>query len=412
MAISFKRHTLDNGLRLLVHEDSTSQLAACNITYNVGSRDEHPDRTGLAHLMEHFMFCGSKHIPDYDTPLQKAGAINNAYTSQDLTQYYIVLPALNLETAFWIESDRMLELAFNQQSLDIQKHVVIEEFKETCLNRPFGNLWSTYTDLTYEKYPYKWMPAGKDPSHIEGVTMDIIRDFHSRYYSPANAVIVVGGPVPFDEVVRGVEKWFGDIPARPKPDKVFPEEPEQTCRKVLRTHGNAPYPMLVKGWKMPPRLHPDFYAYDLLSDLFGNAQASYLYKKFVAKSQLFTDISMTVSGTSGPGLLSIVARPADGTDIEAANAALDDFLYHDFAFGESFSYDLQKLKNYNEARLLKEEVKLENRTALLSVEETLGDAEDLEQALQYYNAVTEEQIRRVWTDSVREERENTLFYLP
>lgn len=412
MSINFKRHTLSNGLRVLVHEDFTSQLAACNVVYNVGSRDEDPEQTGLAHLMEHYMFCGSKHIPDYDTPLQKVGATNNAYTSQDHTQYYIILPAANLETALWIESDRMLELAFEQQGLDTQKHVVIEEFKEVCLNRPFGDLWSMFNDFVYEEFPYKWMPIGKEISHIEKVTMNVVRDFYNRFYCPDNAILVVGGPVHFEDVIPLVEKWFGDIPAGHVKPKCFPDEPVQSEHKVMTVHRDAPYPMLLKGWKMPQRLHPDFYAFDMLSDLFGNAQSSYLCKKFITENQLFTDISMSVSGTAGPGILAVVARPADGVDVIEADRALNQYLYDEFRFGDTFSYDLQKVKNRNESALLNNEIKLDSRTSILAVEESISRVEDFENDIQAYREVSEEQIRRIFSETVRLEKENTLFYLP
>lgn len=411
MSISFKRHTLANGLTVIVHEDFTTQLAACNVLYKVGSRDENPNQTGLAHLMEHYMFCGSKHIPDYDTPLQKVGAINNAYTSQDHTQYYIVLPAQNLETALWIESDRMLELAFDQQGLDTQKHVVIEEFKEVCLNQPFGDLWSSFSNFVYKKFPYKWMPIGKKISHIEEVTMDIIKDFYYRFYRPNNAVLVIGGPVHFEEVVPLVEKWFGDIPASPALDKCYPAEPTQRTPRQKTLSRTAPYSMLLKGWKMPNRLHPDFYAYDLISDLFGNTQSAYLNKKFVIDNHIFTDISMTVSGTAGPGILAIVARPAEGVDIHEADELLNNFLYHDFQFGSTFEHDLQKVKNKNESYLLNNEIKLDSRTSILAVEESISKVEDFENDIQAYRDVTPDKIRTLFTQAISPKKENTLFYL-
>ena len=408
--IPFQRYTLKNGLRLLIHEDPSTPLAAVNVLYNVGSRDEDPQQTGIAHLFEHFMFCGSKNVPDYDTPLQKVGAVTNAYTSQDHTQYYIILPANNLETAFWIESDRMMELAFQQESLDVQKQVVIEEFKETSLNRPYGDLWGLFNDFVFEKYPYKWMPIGKEIAHIEQVTMDVMRDFFYRFYRPDNAVLVVGGNVRFDEVVKLAEKWFGDIPAGGCAEKHFPEEPAQTASKRLSVERDVPYTMLLKGWKMPPRLHPDFYAYDLLSDLFSSGQSSYLYKKFVVENPLFSDISLTVSGTAGPGIFALVARPAEGVDVDDANAQLDQYLYRDLQFGEELPHDLQKVKNKNESVLLNNEIKLSSRTSILAVSESISCAEDFAHDDEAYRAVTEEQIRRIAAEVFRPEKECTLFY--
>lgn len=408
--IPFKRHLLKNGLRLIVHEDPSTPLAAVNVLYNVGSRDEDPQQTGIAHLFEHFMFCGSKNVPDYDTPLQKIGAYNNAYTSQDHTHYYIVLPANNLETALWIESDRMMELAFRQTELDTQKQVVIEEFKETSLNRPYGDMWGMFNDFVFEKYPYKWMPIGKEIAHIEGVTMAVMRDFFFRFYRPDNAVLVVGGNVHFDEVVPLVEKWFGDIPAGGCSEKNFPDEPLQREAKCLSVNRDVPYPMLLKGWKMPERRHPDFYAYDLLSDLFSSGQSSYLYQKFVVESQLFTDISLTVSGTAGPGIFALVGRPAEGVEMDEANAQLNQYLYSDFHFDERLCHDLKKVKNKNESVLLNNEIKLPSRTSILAVSESISCAEDFAHDDEAYRAVSEQQIRDLATEVFHPEKECTFFY--
>ena len=391
MSIPFRRHTLKNGLRLIVHEDPSTPLCACNVLYCVGSRNEHPDHTGIAHLFEHYMFCGSKHIPDYDTPLQKAGAVNNAYTSQDHTHYYIILPANNLETALWLESDRMMELAFQQIGLDTQKQVVIEEFKEVSLNRPFGDLWSVFNDFVFEKYPYKWMPIGKEISHIESVTMQDMKTFYYRFYRPDNAILVIGGNVHFEEVVPLVEKWFGGIPASGQTPSPLPEEPVQSAAQSLTVTRNAPYPMLLKGWKMPERLHPDFPAYDLLTDLYGSGQSSYLYRELVTGKQLFTDISMSVTGTAGPGILAFVGRPAEGVDLP---------------------HDLQKVKNKNESAVLNNEIKLDSRTSILAVEESISRIEDFENDLEAYHAVSEEQILRIAAEVLQPEKENTLYYLP
>ena len=412
MPITFKRHTLANGLRVIVHEDHTTQLAACNVLYNVGSRDENPLHTGIAHLFEHYMFCGSKHIPDYDTPLQKIGAYNNAYTSQDHTHYYIVLPAQNLETALWIESDRMLELAFEQYSLDTQKKVVIEEFKETCLNRPFGDAWASFNKLIYSKYPYQWMPIGKKISHIETVTMEMMKGFFFRFYRPDNAILVIGGHVHFDEVIPLVEKWFSDIQPGNAANKHFPTEPTQRKAKFLELKNNVPYSILLKGWKMPQRLHPDFYTFDLLSDLLGTGKSSYLYQKFVTKEQLFTDISLAVTGTAGPGTLALEARPANGIDIHEANQRLSDFLYNEFQFPNTLAHDLQKVKNRNESVILNNEIKLDSRTSILAVEESISKIEDFENDIATYQKVTEDDVKRVFNQAVTYNRENTLFYSP
>lgn len=407
--LSIRKTVLDNGLRVIVHEDHTTPLAACNIVYNVGSRDEHPDHTGFAHLMEHFMFTGSKNVPDFDKVLQKVGAINNAYTSQDLTHYYEVLPANNLETALWLESDRMLELAFRQQSLDIQKQVVIEEFKENFLNRPYGDLMMLFNQMAYERHPYQWLPIGKKPEHIAEVDMDMIKDFYYRFYRPNNAVLVVAGNVHFDEVATLAEKWFGDIPPGNVPEKNYPKELPQKNLRIKTVERNVPSDVLMKGWLMCNRMHPDYYACDLLSDMFGTGQSSYLYQKLVNEQKLFTDISASVMGTTDEGLFLISGRPVEGVSIEDADAALCSYLYG-FKPDNDFSHDLQKVQNRAESVLLNNEIKIDDRATNLAVGETISNVEYFLDERQHYFDVTEEQMLRLISEMLTEKRSNTLYY--
>jgi len=407
--LSIRKTVLDNGLRVIVHEDHTTPLAACNIVYNVGSRDEHPDHTGFAHLMEHFMFTGSKNVPDFDKVLQKVGAINNAYTSQDLTHYYEVLPANNLETALWLESDRMLELAFRQQSLDIQKQVVIEEFKENFLNRPYGDLMMLFNQMAYERHPYQWLPIGKKPEHIAEVDMDMIKDFYYRFYRPNNAVLVVAGNVHFDEVAALAEKWFGDIPPGDVPEKNYPKELSQKNLRIKTVERNVPSDVLMKGWLMCNRMHPDYYACDLLSDMFGTGQSSYLYQKLVNEQKLFTDISASIMGTTDEGLFLISGRPVEGVSIEDADAALCSYLYG-FKPDNNFSHDLQKVQNRAESVLLNNEIKIDDRATNLAVGETISNVEYFLDERQHYFDVTEEQMLRLISEMLTEKRSNTLYY--
>ena len=407
--LTIRRKILDNGLRVVVHEDHTTPLASCNIVYNVGSRDEHPDHTGFAHLMEHFMFTGSKNVPDYDKVLQKVGAINNAYTSQDITHYYVVLPANNLETALWLESDRMLELAFRQQSLDIQKQVVIEEFKENFLNRPYGDLMMLFNQMSYERHPYQWLPIGKKTEHIAEVNMAMIKDFYYRFYRPNNAVLVVAGNVHFDEVIALVEKWFGDIPPGDVPEKDYPKELTQKNLRIKMVERNVPSDVLMKGWLMCNRMHPDYYACDLLSDMFGTGQSSYLYQKLVTEEKLFTDISASIMGTTDEGLFLISGRPVEGVSIEDADAALCSYLYG-FKPDNKFSHDLQKVQNRAESVLLNNEIKIDDRASNMAVGETISNVEYFLDERQHYFDVTEEQMLRLISGMLTEDRSNTLYY--
>ena len=409
MAIPFTRQTLANGLHVLVHEDRTTPLAACTIVYRVGSRDEDPACTGIAHLMEHFMFSGSDHAPDFDLALQKVGAINNAYTSQDLTCYYIVLPANNIETALWLESDRMAALSFSQQGLDVQKQVVMEEFKETCLNQPYGDLMMHVYGLSYRNHPYQWLPIGKKLSHIEQVDMNIIRRFHDTFYCPANAILVVAGNVHAEEIFAMADKWFGDIlPGRQNPHR-YPQESPSKENRLKVVEKPVPDDMLFKSWLMPARTGADYCAYDLLSDILGTGQSSYLYRKFVMESRLFTDISASVSGSADKGLFFVNGRPAEGISIEQADEQLTKYLA-DFQFNDKLSYDLQKVKNNAESIILERNLKVEDRANTLATGEFYSRAEDFADERTGYFAVTEEDIRRITETMFKRECGNTLYY--
>ena len=409
MAIPFTRQTLANGLHVLVHEDRTTPLAACTIVYRVGSRDEDPACTGIAHLMEHFMFSGSDHAPDFDLALQKVGAINNAYTSQDLTCYYIVLPANNIETALWLESDRMAALSFSQQGLDVQKQVVMEEFKETCLNQPYGDLMMHVYGLSYRNHPYQWLPIGKELSHIEQVDMNIIRRFHDTFYCPANAILVVAGNVHAEEVFAMADKWFGDIlPGRQNPHR-YPQESPSKENRLKEVRKPVPDDMLFKSWLMPARTDADYCAYDLLSDILGTGQSSYLYRKFVMENRLFTDISASVSGSADKGLFFVNGRPAEGISIEQADEQLTKYLA-DFQFNDKLSYDLQKVKNNAESIILERNLKVEDRANTLATGEFYSRAEDFADERTGYFAVTEEDIRRITETMFKRECGNTLYY--
>jgi predicted Zn-dependent peptidase len=409
MAIPFTRQILSNGLHVLVHEDRTTPLAASTIVYRVGSRDEDPACTGLAHLMEHFMFSGSDHAPDFDLALQKVGAINNAYTSQDLTCYYIVLPANNIETALWLEADRMAALSFSQQGLDVQKQVVMEEFKETSLNQPYGDLMMHIYGLSYREHPYQWLPIGKELAHIEQVDMGIMRNFHDRFYCPANAILVVAGNVHAEEVFALADKWFGDIlPGRQNPHQ-YPHELPAAENRLKEVRKPVPDDMLFKSWLMPARTNADYCAYDLLSDILGTGQSSYLYRKFVVEDRLFTDISASVAGSADPGLFFVNGRPAEGVAIEQADEILSKYLY-DFQFDNRLSYDLQKVKNNAESIILERNLKVEDKANTLATGEFYSCAEDFADERTGYFAVTEEDIRRITEAMFRELCGNTVYY--
>ena len=409
MPLPFKRFQFPNGLRLVVHEDATTPLASCIVCYFVGSRDENPEQTGLAHLLEHYMFCGSKNIPEYDLPLDKVGAQNNAYTSEDVTCYYITLPADNIETAFWLESDRMLELAFRKKELEVQKKVVIEEFKEHFLNKPYGDMWMLFNEVVYKKHPYQWLPIGKKISHIETVNIDIVKNFYHNYYAPQNAVIAIAGNVRFEDMVRLVDKWFGVIPKRGHIERNIPTEPLQKKIKKVEVTRQVPYGMLLKGWKMCGRLAPEFYALDLLSDMLGTGKSSFLYQELVEKQHIFTDISASITGSFDPGIFMISARPAEGVSLQKANDTLDQKL-QTFLKDADIEHDLQKVKNHVETLLLQNEIKIEDRALTLALSETFHSVERFQNDRDYYFNVNENQIVDVYKNTIIPTNETLLFY--
>jgi zinc protease len=294
--ITFHKFTLANGLRVIVHQDPSTPIAAFNLVYDVGARDEREEQTGFAHLFEHLMFGGSKNIPDFDKPLQMAGGQSNAFTSNDITNYYNTLPLQNLETAFWLESDRMNELAFTEKSLEVQRSVVIEEFKQRYLNQPYGDLWLLLRPLAYEVHPYKWATIGKEISHIENATMDDVKSFFYKHYGPQNAVLCIAGDVQLDEIKSLTEKYFGTIEKRPKYERNLPVEPIQTSFRKLEVHRPVPNDQLVLAFKMEGRMHPDYYVADLISDILSRGQSSRLYKKLIIDNPKFIDINAYISG--------------------------------------------------------------------------------------------------------------------
>lgn len=261
--ITVNRFTLSNGLRVVHNHDSATAMVALDILYNVGSRDERPERTGMAHLFEHLMFGGSENVAEFDKALENAGGTNNAWTNSDYTNFYDIVPAHNAETAFWLESDRMKGLAFSDKALEVQRQVVCEEFKQVCLNQPYGDLQHYLNGLAYKEHPYRIPVIGKELSHIENVTQDEVRRFFYDHYAPNNAVISVTGNITVERTREFVEKWFSDIPMRKIAPRLYNPEPEQTEARRLTVTGRAPQTVIVKAYHMPGYNHPDYPACDI-----------------------------------------------------------------------------------------------------------------------------------------------------
>ena len=407
--INFSEFTLDNGLRVIVHEDPTVQIAVLNLLYDVGSRDEQPTKTGFAHLFEHLMFGGSVNIASYDEPLQLVGGENNAFTNTDITNYYLTVPAANLETGFWLESDRMLSLSFDPKVLDVQRKVVIEEFKQRYLNQPYGDVWLKLRPLAYKVHPYQWATIGKEISHIENATQEDVRNFFFSHYVPNNAILVVAGGVTEKQVRVLAEKWFGPIPSgNIKPRNLSPE-PRQTHKGFSRVDAKVPANALYKAWHMPGRFHEDYYATDLLSDILSRGQSSRLYSELVKKKEIFTSISSFVMGTIDPGLLVVSGRVKEGISLENAEHEVNQLIDQIVAEGAEAD-ELEKVQNQAEATLEFGEVEVLNRAMNLAFCKLSGDANLVNLEGDKISKVSLGDIHRVAGNILKEENSCVLYY--
>ncbi|MBA2248613.1 MAG: insulinase family protein [Chitinophagaceae bacterium] len=407
--VEFKKFTLGNGLRVIVHEDKSTPMAVLDVMYDVGSRDEDPAQTGFAHLFEHLMFGGSINIPSYDEPLQMAGGENNAYTTNDLTNYYIQLPAENLETAFWLESDRMLSLAFGDKSLAVQRKVVSEEFREHYLNKPYGEVWHKMRELAYTVHPYRWMTIGKELSHIENAKLADVKSFFHKHYTPSNAVMCVAGNITFDQVKELSEKWFGNIPAGEKYERRLPEEPKQTRPHHLEIKAKVPLDALYKCWHIYSRLDKRYYTTDLITDILSGGGSSRLFQSLVKEKKLFSNIECYHFGSVDAGLIAIEGKLVKGIKMEAAEKAILEEL-DKMKTEEISEAELQKVKNKTESLIAFEDVSLMNRANSLATYELLGDADLMNKELAHYQAVTAAEIRQESRNIFDENNCSTLYY--
>lgn len=407
--IQFERFVLANGLRVLVHEDKSTPMAVVNVLYDVGARDEDPAKTGFAHLFEHLMFGGSINIPVYDEPLQQAGGENNAYTTNDLTNYYCQLPAENIETAFWLESDRMLSLAFSKKSLEVQRKVVCEEFKEHYINKPYGDVWHKMRTLAYTTHPYRWMTIGAFLSHVEEATLEDVKAFFFKHYTPCNAILVVAGNITTDQIKALAEKWFAPIPAGEKYDRNLPVEPRQTESRSMEVTANVPLDALYKCWHIYPRTDMRYYVADLITEILSGGGSSRLFQKLVKEQQLFSNIECYHLGSTDAGLLTIEGKLVKGIKMDAAEKAVNEVLKELIDHGITVR-ELEKVKNKTESMIAFEDMSVMSRAASLAMYELLGDAELINIELQRYQAVTAQQLQDECRIIFDEHNCNTLYY--
>ena len=407
--IQVNRYTLANGLRIVHNEDDSTQMVALNLLYDVGARDEDPSHTGFAHLFEHLMFGGSLHIPDYDTPVQNAGGENNAWTNNDITNYYITLPHQNVETGFWLESDRMLSLDFSPKSLEVQRQVVIEEFKQRNLNQPYGDASHLLRELAYESHPYRWPTIGKEIAHIAQATLEEVKDFFYRFYAPNNAILAVTGHISFEETIRLAEKWFGPIPARNISPRLLPAEKPQTAVRRKTVERKVPVDAIYMAFHMSNRMHPDYYVYDMITDILSNGRSSRFIQSLVQEQKLFTSIDAYISGSLDEGLLHVTGKPVEGVSLEQAEEAIWKELEKMKTVPVS-EQELEKVKNRYESEQIFNNINYLNVATNLAFFELTGKAEDINEEVGKYRAVTAEQIQATSARCFVPENCSILYY--
>jgi zinc protease len=408
--VKFNRFTLDNGLRVIVHEDHTTPMVVLNILYDVGARDEDPGQTGFAHLFEHLMFGGSVNIPDYDQPLQRVGGENNAFTSNDLTNYYITLPSANIETAFWLESDRMLSLAFSKKSLEVQRNVVVEEFKQRYLNQPYGDVWLKLRPMVYKHHPYQWATIGKELKHIEDAKIEDVKAFFKKHYNPQNAIMVVGGDVKLADAKLLAEKWFGPIPAGEKYHRNLPQEPEQHEERRATVTAKVPLNDVYIAFLMGDRLDEDYYVAELMSDILSRGNSSRLYRNLVKEKQLFSEVHAYMTGSLDKGMFVFEGKPLENVSTETAEAAIWEELER-LKTEEIPADELTKVQNKTESTMIFSEMSLLDKAMNLAQFELLGNADLFNHETEKYLSVTPKQVKAVANKLFRKDNSSTLIYL-
>jgi len=407
--IKYDQFTLDNGLRVLVHEDRSTPLVAMNLLYNIGSRDEDPDCTGLAHLFEHLMFGGTANIPEYDMPLQMVGGENNAFTNNDITNYYLTIPAENIETGFWLESDRMQEPDFSQKSLDTQTNVVIEEFKQRYLNQPYGDAILKIRPMAYKVHPYRWPTIGMDISHIEKTNLDQIKSFFFSHYAPNNAILTLTGNINYAHALSLAQKWFSPIARRKVPERNLPAEPLQNEERILSVEKDVPSDAIYKVWHTGPRLSDDFFTLDLITDLLAGGESGRLYTKLVREKKMFSEINAYITSDIDPGLIIVQGKLMKDISLNHAEEAINEVIA---GLGNKVSVgnEMEKVKNKFESSSVFSNTSILNKAVNLAFYELLGNAELINREVEFYRNVTQEMVIDVTRRYLIPSNCSTLFY--
>lgn len=409
--IEYNTFTLSNGLRVVHNYDGATAMVALNVMYNVGARDESPEMTGMAHLFEHLMFGGSVNVPDFDGAIENAGGMNNAWTSNDYTNFYDIVPAQNVETAFWVESDRMLSLAFSDKALEVQRNVVIEEFKQTCLNRPYGDMSHYLRAMVYKHHPYRYPVIGKEISHIEKVTQDDVKEFFYSHYAPNNAVLSVSGNVSFDETCRLAEKWFGSIPVRDIAPRNYPQEPEQVEARREDVNGNVPQLAMVKAFRMPGYGQPNYIECDIITDLLASGRSSRFYRNLLMTTGAFTEIDASIIGSDEPGFMMLNCKLTENDDasIDKAESLIMNEVQR-LIDGDVSDYELTRTINRFESNFMFSSMGFMAKAQSLA--NYVMHNEDVNDVVNRYRKVTIDDIARVASEIFVPEKSSTLIYRP
>ena len=409
--IQYEKHILDNGLTVLIEQDNSTTMAAVDVLYKIGSKNESPQKTGFAHLFEHLMFGGSDHAPSYDEPLQMAGGENNAYTNNDYTNFYNSLPVQNIETALWLEADRMAHLTLNPKSLEVQKKVVIEEFKEVCLNKPYGDAWHHMSDLCFKVHNYRWPTIGLKIDHIAEANLEDVAGFYAQNYNPSNAILSISSPLDSDEILRLANHWFGEIPAGTKPDHNLTPEPRQTAMRTKTIYGDVPSPMILMAFHMPGRTSEQYYACDLISDILANGKSSRFYQQLIKSKQLFSDVDCYISGSRDSGLIIIEGRPMPEVTMKQAYDEIWKEL-EKLKTEKVESKELEKLKNKVISSLCISDLTVLNKSMSMAYFEYLDQIELMNEQEALYESINSDMISDVAKEFLVEENLNVLYYLP
>lgn len=408
--IHYEKFILDNGLRVIVHKDESTPLVAVNILYGVGAKHENEDKTGFAHLFEHLMFGGSENVPDFDDIIEKIGGENNAFTNNDYTNYYLTVPNNQLETALWVESDRMAYLYMSQESLDVQKNVVIEEYKQRYLNQPYGDVWMLIREQAYTKHPYRWSTIGKDISHIEDANLDDVKNFYQNYYNPNNAILCVAGNVDSRNVKALCEKWFSEIPKKDIAFPIIEKEPLQIKPRRLEVKRDVPQSAIYLSFPMSSRLEKEYYAFDLLSDILSNGRSSRLYNALVKDKEIFTEVNAFISGDIDDGLFMVTGKYRENVSIEEGEKAIWEEL-RKIAYEKIEQQEFEKVKNKFESTMTFSQLKALDRAMNLCYFEYLGNIDQINKEVDLYHELDIDFIQELAKKTFVEEKSNTLLYL-